>query len=318
MTALPRVLALMTTYNGEEYLREQVESVLAQEGVRVTLRVRDDCSADGTWVLLQELSAQHSNIEIARNELNVGCVRNFMGLLYEADASSYDFVAFCDQDDVWYANKLAVAAQRLDATSARPQLYYAGINNVDASGVSFGNEYAPYQVCAENYASLLLVQNWCLGCTTLMNPALVRLLQEHQVYDFGRMYDAWVHAVALYCGGEVVCDLQHAYIDRRITGSNTVGVMNHKRSASFIVKKALRWLASKDEATAQKHTAMARCLLEEYGQRMDAKTRRLVEDVALREESPAARRRLAARSDVRMTTGLRTCWLRVMLRLNRF
>lgn len=339
---VPRILVLMTTYNGMTYLREQVASVLAQRGVQVVLRVRDDNSTDGTWELLQQLAAEHENVHIARNEPNLGCVRNFMGLVYGAEceewqhvgtegeegepaataacdgSDEWDFVALCDQDDVWQPNKLQVAAAHLDAASPQAQLYYAGVNNVDVQGASLGNEYAPYRVCAEHYGSLLLVQNWCLGCTTLMNRALVRLLCERPVYDVGRMYDAWIHAVALYCGGYVCCDLEHAYINRRITGLNTVGLMNHQRSPWFLLKKAVHWLFVKDEEVSGKHTRMARRLLEEYGSMMDAETRQLVADVAHRERDAAARRRLFARRDIRMPSATRTWWLRVMVRLGRF
>ena len=339
-TSKPNVLILMTTYNGETYLREQIESVLAQEGVSVSLRIRDDASSDGTWAILQKYAATHPNIEVARNEPNLGCINNFMGLVYGvgrstwqhigADASDAlpaldmplpDLVAICDQDDVWLPNKLSVAAAALENATAgehKAALYYAGINNVDVNGTSLGNEYLPYKVCAEHYGSLLLVQNWCLGCTTLMNAALVELLQQHPVYDFVRMYDAWIHAVALYCGGVVVSDLEHSYINRRITGTNTVGVMNEKRSPAYIAAKAFRWLLSKDEQTAAKHTGMARVLFREYASCMDEDTAQLVCDVATREESSQARARLAKRPDICMTTPLRTRWLRAMLRLNRF
>ena len=312
--AAPRILVLMTTYNGERYLRGQLDSVLAQEGVEVQMRIRDDASSDGTWAILQEYAQMYPNIEIARNEPNLGCIRNFMGLIYgvghdewsqigkpgwdmppQADGIGADYVAICDQDDVWLPNKLVSAVAALESVGApktQPALYYADVTNVDEGDNVIGNEYAPYKVCAAAYGSLLLVQNWCLGCTTLMNAALVSKLQERPAYDFERMYDAWIHAVALYCGGRVVCDLDHSYIRRRISATNTVGVMNEKRSAGYIVRKGLILAFEKDRAVALKHTMLARRLLEEYGADMDDDTRQLVSDVANRETDAAARKRL--------------------------
>ena len=317
----PRILVLMTTYNGERFVREQIDSVLDQAGVEVTLRIRDDVSSDGTWGILEEYAAAHDNIEILRAEENLGIVRNIMGLLYACDADAFDFFAIADQDDVWMPDKLmaAVAAVGEGAVhDPQPTLYYSDVTNVDADGKVIGNEYAPYAACVKERASLLLVQNWCLGCTTLMNGALIKQLQKHPVYDFGRMYDAWIHAVALYCGGRIVADLEHSYICRRITGSNVAGIMNEKRSAIYIVKRVLKWALEKDEQTVYKHTTMAQRLAEEYGDEMDAETRQLVEDVAARERSAAARRRLLKRGDFCMTSPARTAWLRSMLRLNRF
>ncbi|MCD8199873.1 MAG: glycosyltransferase [Coriobacteriaceae bacterium] len=316
--ARPRIRVLMTTYNGEKTVVDQVESILAQQDVEVALLIADDCSSDATRSILERLAAEHDNIELIFNESNKGCSKNFMDLIYACDVDDCDFVALADQDDVWHPDKLAAAVSCLDAKSDRPELYYAGIDNVGAQGNSLGNEYAPYRVCADNYASLLLVQNWCLGCTTLMNGALVRRLQEHPVYDFARMYDAWIHMVALYTGGRVVCDLEHAHVDRLISEDNLVGVMNERRSPVYLARKATSWALEGDPETSRKHTEAARCLLREYGDQMDADTRELVQAVVERETSQEAREFLAQRDDLVMTSGPRTRWLKSMIRRGRF
>ena len=329
---MPRIAVLMTTYNGERFLREQLDSILQQENVDVSLFIADDCSTDSTREILQEYSAKYSNIELVFNKKNKGCIRNFMDLVYSADTKAFDYFAISDQDDVWLPNKLAAAVNALEAACKNapcsegemqsqngvPALYYAGIDNVCLDGTSLGNEYAQYQICAQNYASLLLVQNWCLGCTCLMNPALVARLQEAKVYNFGRMYDAWIHAVVLYTGGVVVSDLQHSFIKRRITGQNTVGIMNEKRSAAFIMKKAWHWLLHGDAATSEKHTHMAQYLLDSYGKYFDEETKALVEAVAKRQMSKKARKYLLSRKDIVMPTSAKTMWLRWMIKLNKF
>lgn len=314
----PKVLVLMTTYNGQKYVAEQIESILNQQGVEVELRICDDCSTDDTYSVLEAVAAENLNVRVSCNTRNKGVIRNFMDLIYTCDAQAYDYVAISDQDDIWYPNKLQVASMHITSNTSRPELYYAGVNNVDTQGNSLGNEYLPYKVCAEHTGSLLLVQNWCLGCTTLMNPALVKLLQAHPVYDFVRMYDAWIHAVALYCGGFVCCDLDHYYIDRRITGENTVGVMNEKRTPIYIAKKAVDWVLHKDAVTSRKHTKLAKALLREYRSEMDEDTIALVQAVAERETSAKARRFLFRRKDICMTTPLRTRWLRWMVLMNKF
>lgn len=318
MKQTPRILVLMTTYNGERYVREQLDSILAQEDVDVDLRVCDDCSTDRTFGLLTAYAADHPQVQVQQNNPNKGVIRNFMDLVYGAPVNEYDYFAISDQDDVWLPNKLQVAAQHIDADSTQPQLYYSDVTNVDNDGNVLGNEYAPYKRCAEHPASLLLVQNWCLGCTMLMNGALVKQLKAHPVYDFERMYDAWIHAVALYCGGKVVADLDHSYIRRRISGQNVVGVMNEKRSAGFIVSKALKWLVEGDEVTARKHSKMAEVLHREFADQMDAETAYLVKAVADRTFDAKARRYLFRRKDIVMTTSLRTAWLRWMVLFNRF
>lgn len=333
MSIMPRICILMTTYNGARFLREQLDSLLAQKNVELYIRIADDCSTDSTRDILQEYAGLHDNIELIFNEKNKGCICNFMDLIYGTNVDSYDYFAISDQDDIWLPNKLEEAVRKLEDAQLsaclgvqnsqgemlpKPALYYAGIDNVNLAGESLGNEYAQYQICAENYASLLLVQNWCLGCTCLMNACLVKRLQEHHVYDFGRMYDAWIHAVTLYTGGVVINDLQHSFIKRRITGDNTVGIMNEKRSVGFIVKKAFRWLLKGDETSSKKHTKMAQCLFDCYSKYFDDDTKELVDAVARRQVSSSAREFLLKRDDIVMPTRQKTTWLRWMIRLNKF
>lgn len=318
MSGKPRVLVLMTTYNGQAYVHDQIKSILGQRGVDVTLRISDDCSTDSTYRILETWAAQHDNIELVYNSENRGITRNVMDLVYSAPADEYDFFAIADQDDIWLPSKLLEASHRIFSNTSRPELYYANVRNIDERGKTISFEYAPYKVCAEHPASLLLVQNWCLGCTLLMNGALVKLLRAHPVYDFARMYDAWIHAVALYCGGFVYPDLDHHYVKRRITGGNAVGIMNQERSKSFLLKKALHWLFVRDEEVSRKHTEFAAALLREYRDDMLPETAQLVEDVATRQVSFGARWRLWRRKDICMPTKTRTHWLRWMVLLNRF
>ncbi len=318
MQGKPRILVMMTTYNGQAYVARQIDSILAQQDVDVMLRISDDCSTDGTYRILETYAAEHDNIHISLNGTNLGCNGNFMQLVFEADAQGYDFFAISDQDDEWHPAKLSVAASHISSNTSRPELYYAGVNNVTADGEPLGNEYRPYKRVAAKPLSLLLVQNWALGCTTLFNGALLKLLQSYRNTDFGRVYDAWIHAVCLYCGGYAYCDIECTFIDRRITGNNVMGLMNEKRSVGFLLKQSFSWLVHRDDMRATKHTKMAQCLLEGYRSQMDDDVASIVEAVARRETSAAARWKLFRCSGICMPTRLRTAWLKVMVLLNRF
>lgn len=139
-----------------------------------------------------------------------------MQLVYDAPVEAYDYIALANQDDIWLSGKLAAGTDHISANTSRPELYYAGSVCIDARGRVIGDEFDGYEVCASHPGSLLLVRNWALGCTMLMNGALVKLLRHHPVFDFARSYDTWIHAVALYCDGYVFCDLPHCYVDRRL------------------------------------------------------------------------------------------------------
>ena len=104
-----RVLVLLSTYNGEKYLLEQLNSIFCQKGVDVSLLIRDDGSTDSTVEILNNIARVKSNVEIL-TEKNVGFVRSFSNLiLYVTNSlkySSFNYFAFADQDDIWLCNKL--------------------------------------------------------------------------------------------------------------------------------------------------------------------------------------------------------------------
>ena len=192
------------------------------------------------------------------------------------------------------SGKLAAGTDHISANTSRPELYYAGSVCIDARGRVIGDEFDGYEVCASHPGSLLLVRNWALGCTMLMNGALVKLLRRRPVFDFARSYDTWIHAVALYCDGYVFCDLPHCYVDRRLAPGQSV----------------LPACDDLDPELADQATTMARVLLREYERAMNPDAAKLVEAVAVRHVSAKARRFLAGRTDIMLPTNPRTSKLR--------
>lgn len=294
MSSVARVLVLMATYNGQEHLAEQLDSILSQEGVEVFVHVSDDCSTDNTFRILETYASEHDNIEIIYNSTHQGKTRTIMQLVYDAPVEAYDYIALANQDDIWLSGKLAAGTDHISANTSRPELYYAGSACIDARGRVIGDEFDGYEVCASHPGSLLLVRNWALGCTMLMNGALVKLLRRRPVFDFARSYDTWIHAVALYCDGYVFCDLPHCYVDRRLAPGQSV----------------LPACDDLDPELANQATTMARVLLREYERSMNPDAAKLVEAVAVRHVSAKARRFLAGRTDIMLPTNPRTSKLR--------
>jgi glycosyltransferase involved in cell wall biosynthesis len=96
------IAILMATYNGEKYLGEQIDSLLAQTNMDWQLYIHDDGSTDNTQAILQEYAQKHSNIHILEYESQRGAMKNFLSLLQRVEA---DYYMFCDQDDVWLKQK---------------------------------------------------------------------------------------------------------------------------------------------------------------------------------------------------------------------
>lgn len=97
------ISVVMATYNGERYIREQIDSILNQSYPIYELIIQDDCSTDSTADIVKDYAARYSCIHFFQNESNLGFKNNFKAAVMRAKG---DFVALSDQDDVWYPQKL--------------------------------------------------------------------------------------------------------------------------------------------------------------------------------------------------------------------
>lgn len=162
------VAVVMSTYNGERYLPEQVRSVIGQQGCYVHLFVRDDGSHDDTVNLLSRYAKQGLlTYEAGENK---GVVGSFFAAL-AMPSHEFSYVAFCDQDDVWHPDKLSRALEVLrPRDQSIPQLY--------CSEYVFCNEQlVPIEKSHLNRIgvrfSTLMAESVCSGNTCVMNRTLV-------------------------------------------------------------------------------------------------------------------------------------------------
>lgn len=111
--AKPKALVILATFNGAQWLGEQVNSILRQDGVEVKLIIGDDASYDSTASILKELS-HDPRIELLPNHSPSGsAAKNFFRLFESCDGNAYDLIAFADQDDIWESHKLIRAHTQL-------------------------------------------------------------------------------------------------------------------------------------------------------------------------------------------------------------
>lgn len=215
-----KVQVLLSTYNGEKYIRKQLESILRQKGVQVMLLVRDDGSTDGTVRILRQFEKENVNITVCTGS-RLGAAGSFFALLKMADLS-FDYYAFADQDDVWHSEKLAHACVRLDRESGDLPLLYAG-KVICASADLKKRERFSYRIRREPSFGNALLENICMGCTQVFNRRLLLLAREHPPAGTV-MHDWWMYLTASYFGKTVYDN--HAYILYRQHGNNQVGMHN--------------------------------------------------------------------------------------------
>ncbi|PIO78239.1 glycosyltransferase [Streptococcus parauberis] len=215
-----RIAVAMSTYNGEKYLTEQIESVLSQSNVDITLFIRDDMSSDKTKILLETF--RNKVIIIDNQKTNLGVGNSFMDLLY-AIGSDFDYYAFCDQDDVWLSNKVESAVEVLTGLSG-PQLYCSNQTVVNEQLKPIRTRHN-YKI---NTSYLQIVNNNKItGCTMLWNQELQKILIEpsHRPKKEllqNRIHDVWVSLVASLVG-QIHYDT-NSYILYRQHENNVVGV----------------------------------------------------------------------------------------------
>lgn len=188
----------MTTYNGEKFLREQLDSILAQSVSDFELVVCDDCSSDSTWAILQEYEKKDARIKTVHNERNLGFVKNFEKAI---SLCKGDYIALSDQDDIWKSNHLEVLLRNMGTASASVGNAFI----MDASG-SIGNELLSdrdrYFVDGNNADRLfriLFYGNPFQGTSALYRRELfsyVFPIPENIDY-----HDAWFAAFACCLGG---------------------------------------------------------------------------------------------------------------------
>ena len=110
----PKFAILMATHNGRSWVKAQIESVLTQIKVDVTLIVSDDCSDDGTYEYLQIISKSNTKIHLLPKLKHFGnAAQNFYHLIRSSNLKGFDYVALSDQDDIWVEDKLSHAIQQM-------------------------------------------------------------------------------------------------------------------------------------------------------------------------------------------------------------
>ena len=191
-----KITVLMSTYNGEKFLREQIDSILAQKYVNTFLSIRDDGSKDGTLNILQEYE-KNENIKISYG-LQSGVGRSFMNLLFD-DESDSDYYAFSDQDDIWDDNKLFCAIKAIEESGDGAWLYVCNQRCIDGSGRYIGNRFASDFPVQRLHNSLFV--NLYAGCTMVFNRQLKdKICDKKRRPDISffdhRIHDSWVACVA--------------------------------------------------------------------------------------------------------------------------
>lgn len=200
-TQKKKVQILLSTYNGAAWLSQQIDSLINQTYSNYSILIRDDGSEDATKEVLRQYERRLSCLHWYDGE-NLGVWKSFFDLMEHADQRA-DYFAFCDQDDVWYSDKLEWGIQKLEQFSSELPLLYCGalqpVNN-ELCPIRITLSYKGFRPSFGN----AVIQNIATGCTCIFNRALLQLVCVKKP-DYMVMHDWWMYLTAS-CFGKVIYD----------------------------------------------------------------------------------------------------------------
>jgi glycosyltransferase involved in cell wall biosynthesis len=211
-----KIQILLATYNGEKYLREQLDSFLSLDNYEdVKVLVRDDGSADGTLEILEEYERLHG-FEVIRGE-HVGFVACMFELFLHSDPNC-EYFATSDQDDVWLPDKLSVGVEMLEKLPADAPLLYGSATQLSTEDLmpAGGPAVAPRGVSFYN----AMVQNVIPGHTQILNRRLVDVLLSGNA-EHATVIDWWIYLLAAGVGHVAYDEKPHVL--HRQHGGNAIG-----------------------------------------------------------------------------------------------
>lgn len=236
-----RLAILLATYNGEKYISDQIQSLLCQQAVELEIFISDDGSTDDTPKIIQEYSEKYPEIiHILKNDDKLGgACKNFLSLVKRVDADLY---MFCDQDDVWNADKVK---RSLDLYMERncdfePALIHTDLKVVDKDLNIINDSYMGFMRKPKflSWKQYLVENNNVVGCTMLINRKLADYYKhnfDYIIVENVLMHDSFFAILAALVGKIVYLD--ESTIKYRQHEKNTVGAIKPENGLTVVLKK---------------------------------------------------------------------------------
>ena len=266
---------LLATYNGEQYIKEQLDSILNQTYRDFRILVRDDGSTDKTIEIIRDYIEKYpKQIELIQDAAVCGGpAQNFFQLTAYAEAQ---YVMFADQDDFWLAEKLQVMQKKMQELEQQsgeetPILVFCDYKPVDAQlkELDFNSSNSQIAACHLEL-NRLLVQNYVTGCTVMVNRSLYTKLGAYNKAIEMHDWCAALYAAAL----GVVYHLPEQLVLYRQHGNNCVGTVNIK-SFKYRINK---FLDKRTRTSQLRYLAQAKLLYERQKEALSEEKKKVLEE----------------------------------------
>ena len=228
----------LTTYNGESFLEEQLDSILTQSIQDYEVVCCDDCSKDNTWQILCKYAKDDNRFRVFRNKYNIGFKKNFEKAM---SLCKGDFIALCDQDDIWTKNHLQLLINNMN----NKMVSIGNCDLIDSYGNSYNIKYSRSQAYKCIYTDgikascrILFFSNPFQGASMMIKKELLE--KALPIPDEIKYHDAWVVLLACFCGGFTYTDsIVNQY---RMTGRNVTVIRTLQYTRWIIFKIFIKLL----------------------------------------------------------------------------
>jgi glycosyltransferase involved in cell wall biosynthesis len=258
------VEVLLATYDGARYLREQIDSILAQDDADLRVLARDDGSSDGTVAILNEYAERFpGRFRVMPAGPATGNAKDNFLLLMKAATAEY--ICFSDQDDVWLPDKVSTSRKAMEQLESKwepgsgtglPLLVFTDLRVVDDQLRTLHASFWAHEIIKPERIHLfaaVLAQNVVTGCTMMMNRPLLELALRMPEEAF--MHDQWIALLACVMGKASVVKAQTVLY--RQHDRNVIGVQQRIGSLSELTRRfrntevrLLQWKISQRQAGA--------------------------------------------------------------------
>ena len=235
------VEVLLATLNGERFLREQIESILAQSYGRVRVLARDDGSRDGTAAILAEYARRYPERfrVLDAGEPSGSAKGNFVRLMR---AATGEYVCFADQDDVWLPEKVRLSVRAMEELESKrgaqlPLLVFSDLRVVDDDlRTLHPSMWREARLNPQNVHRLerLVGLNVVTGCTMMINGTLLAL--GRRMPEAATMHDRWLSLLASAMGGAAA--ISQPTVLYRQHDANVIGAPAEDHTVSGTLRRA--------------------------------------------------------------------------------
>ena len=257
-----KIIILMATYNGENHLAEQLDSIINQSYTNWHMIIRDDESTDSTPKIIKDYAERESRISVFEDDNgNGGQCKNFDSLMKFSLAQYVEtnntYFMFADQDDFWYDKKIQASLEEIvdiekEVGRSLPILVYTNYMQSDTNLQNLKKVYtSDMNFRPRELASRLLIQNWVMGCTTIINLSLLKVSIE--IPKEAENHDNWMAKLCSLVGH--IGYIHEPTMIHRIHSSNVTTSTNTTNYTNRI-KRVLRRIKNNKELFRIRHQLM--------------------------------------------------------------